>query len=153
MLVFDAPISTPSNSTTTGSTCEFHEYTWLQFINLSLALFDDILQSSTPTTQSTANTSPTKSFFSGYWTDCSLFFIDYFGVDQPFHQTTTTSSSNDANWGAFVETTKHPTPVLTTMPATSTMAMPTNAFAHPPPEPVRCLPISSIHYSKPSLGR
>jgi Arf-GAP domain and FG repeat-containing protein 1 len=75
------------------------------------SLFDDILQSSS---SPAANTSPTKSFFS----------------EQPFTQTTTTSS-NDANWGAFVETTKHPTTILT-----NTMSIPTNAFAHPPPEPV-----------------
>jgi len=54
----------------------------------------------------------------------------YFIIEQPFTQTTTTSS-NDANWGAFVETTKHPTTILT-----NTMSIPTNAFAHPPPEPV-----------------
>lgn len=152
MLVFDAPISNSSNPTSTGSTCEFYECIKSQFTNFSLALFDEILQSPTPATQSTANTSPTKNFFSGYWTNCSLLFINYSGLDQPFHSTTTSSSSNDANWGAFVETTKHPTPVLTTTPATSTMPMPTNAFAHPPPEPVRCLRIVFISYSTYSLG-
>lgn len=58
-------------------------------------------------------------------------------LDHAFTQTTTTSSSNDANWGAFVETTKHPTPVVTHAPTTNTMSMPANSFAHPPPEPVR----------------
>ncbi|CAF5076589.1 unnamed protein product, partial [Rotaria socialis] len=52
------------------------------------AILDDILQSSVSPT----NTSPTRNFFS----------------DQPFGQTTT-SSSNDSNWGAFVETPKNPT--------------------------------------------
>jgi len=59
----------------------------------------------------------------------------YFIIEQPFTQTTTTSS-NDANWGAFVETTKHPTTILTSTPLTNTMSMPTSSFAHPPPEPV-----------------
>ena len=52
-----------------------------------------------------------------------------FHLDQPFIQTTS-SSSNDTNWGAFVETTKHPTP------PTNTMSMSANTFAHPPAEPV-----------------
>jgi hypothetical protein len=97
MLVFDAPVSTPANITSTS-------------------LFDEMLQSSVPTSK-TSNTSPTKNFFS----------------DSPFTQTTT--SSNDANWGAFVETTKQPTSILTNTPLTNTMSMPTNTFAHPPPEP------------------
>ncbi|UJR23194.1 hypothetical protein I4U23_026213 [Adineta vaga] len=79
------------------------------------SLFDDFLQSST---SPVVSTSPTKNFFS----------------DQPFTQTTTTSS-NDTNWGAFVETTKHPTTMLTNVPPTNTMSMPSNNFAHPPPEP------------------
>ncbi|CAF3925964.1 unnamed protein product [Adineta steineri] len=80
------------------------------------SLFDDFLQSST---SPPANSSPTKNFFS----------------EQPFTQTTTTSS-NDTNWGAFVETTKHhPTTILTNTPLTNTISMPANNFAHPPPEP------------------
>ncbi|CAF1094248.1 unnamed protein product [Rotaria magnacalcarata] len=90
MLVFDAPITTPANTTS------------------STSILDDILQSSV---------SPTRNFFS----------------DQPFGQTTT-SSSNDSNWGAFVETSKHPTTMFTNTPTTNTMSMPTNNFAHPPPE-------------------
>ena len=83
-------------------------------INFHLALFDDILQSSTPTTTST---SPTKNFFSGNFYQMSYCsFIYYLShLEQPFTQTTT-SSSNDANWGAFVETTKHPTTMLTNTP-------------------------------------
>jgi hypothetical protein len=89
------------------------------------------LQSTTPTA---TTTSPTKNFFSGYL-NIFIFFCNYlFHLDQPFTQTT--SSSNDANWGAFVETTKHPTPILTNTPLTNAMSMPTNTFAHPPPEPV-----------------
>jgi len=57
--------------------------------------------------------------------------IDSF-LDQPFTQT----SSNDVNWGAFVETTKPSTNVLTTAPLANTKSMPNNNFAHPPPEPV-----------------
>ncbi|CAF0948469.1 unnamed protein product [Rotaria sordida] len=76
----------------------------------STSILDDILQSSVPTTTSI---SPPRNFFS----------------EQPFTQTTTTSS-NDTNWGAFVETPKHPPTTLT-----NTMSMPTNTFAHPPPEP------------------
>ncbi|CAF0846508.1 unnamed protein product [Rotaria sp. Silwood1] len=97
MLVFDAPISTPANTTS------------------STSILDDILQPSAHIT--TTNTSPTRNFF----------------AEQPFTQTTT--SSNDTNWGAFVETPKHPTTVLSNTPVTNTMSLPTNAFAHPPPEP------------------
>jgi hypothetical protein len=83
------------------------------------------------------NTSPTKNFFSGDFDSISFLLLIQLSshLDQPFTQTTTTTS-NDANWGAFVETTKHPTPVLTNTPAMNTMSMPTNTFAHPPPEPV-----------------
>ncbi|CAF1401468.1 unnamed protein product [Adineta ricciae] len=79
------------------------------------SLFDDFLQSSI---SPVANTSPTKNFF----------------PEHPFPQTNTTSS-NDTNWGAFVETTKHPTTMVNNTPATNTMSMPANNFGHPPPEP------------------
>lgn len=82
----------------------------------STSLFD-ILQtpSSTTTTNNNNNIPSTNNFFS----------------DQPFTQT----SSNDANWGAFVETVKPSTNALTNTPLTSTKSVPNNNFAHPPPEP------------------
>ncbi len=80
-----------------------------------------------------------KIFSQVIWLNSSFFIIFdsrlSSDLDQPF--TPTTTSSNDANWGAFVETTKQPTSVLTNTHATNTMSMPTNTFAHPPPEPVR----------------
>jgi hypothetical protein len=81
-----------------------------------------------------------------------MHFLLYYslGLDSPFTQTTT--SSNDANWGAFVETTKHPTSILTNTPLTNTMSMPTNTFAHPPPEPVRFFSIQFILFYRKYLG-
>jgi hypothetical protein len=84
-----------------------------------------------------------------------VFFINFifllnhaFHLEQPFTQT----SSNDANWGAFVETTKHPTTMITNISLTSTMSMPTNAFAHPPPEPVRFFLFNLNLFSMKCLG-
>jgi len=89
-----------------------------------------MLQTTTPK----STTSPTKNFFSGNFllNLFSFFFNNSFFLVQPFTQTK--SYSNDTNWGAFVKTTKHPTPSLT-----NTMSMPTNTFAHPLPEPVSFL--------------
>ena len=99
-----------------------------------LALFDDFLQSSI---SPVANTSPTKNFFPGkhFVYNNNFNYLCSLSIEHPFPQTNTTSS-NDANWGAFVETTKHPTTMVNNTPVTNTMSMPANNFAHPPPEPV-----------------
>lgn len=81
----------------------------------STSLFDILQTPSSTATTTNNNISSANNFFS----------------DQPFTQT----SSNDANWGAFVETTKPSTNVLTNTPLTNAKSMPTNNFAHPPPEP------------------
>jgi len=85
----------------------------------STSLFDSFL--TTSPTQKTA--SPTTNFF----------------PDQPFGSTTATASSNDTNWGAFMEPTKPTTTTTTVSPPLPTMINPTtmqsNNFAHPPPEP------------------
>lgn len=100
------------------------------------ALFDSFL--TTSPTQKT--TSPTTNFFPGFSQFLSPSIDLFLCLDQPFGSTSAVSSSNDANWGAFVEPTKPTTTVSPPSTTTTTInptVMQSNHFAHPPPEPVR----------------